>query len=295
MPPVIDAHTHAWGPPTPAHPWTNESIMGLVSEFDVDPVYSADDLVADMDRLRIDEAVVVGYPIVDWTDNWYTLRAAAEYERLSGIVMLDHFGEDAVEIAAGTLAQPGIIGLRIAPGQPYERMWRGGSGVEDPDWLSDAIERESFWTAVRETGSIVTLAGVGGQLDRITELIERYPDLTYLFDGYGSLSAASTEAERDRFAQFAAFEDVGVKASHTPFVSEENFPYHDVHELLAWLIDVFGVDRVVWGSDFPNVTSRDVSYAEAFNWLHHVEELSRTERRQIEGDSLAEMIHSARS
>lgn len=45
-------------------------LLDRVDAFDVHAVYTADRLLADLDRNGIDEAVVVGYPICDWTDNW---------------------------------------------------------------------------------------------------------------------------------------------------------------------------------------------------------------------------------
>jgi len=289
---VIDTHTHAWGPPTPEHPWVNESIVQSVDRFDVDTIYTAEKLLADMDRLQIDEAVVVGYPIVEWTDNWYTLKAASEYDRLHGVVMLDHFGDDAVGNAADCLRTDGVVGLRIAPGMVYNRMWRDNPPDADPTWLLDAIEREEFGDVVCEEDASVTISCGFGQLEQVRQLIERYPDITYLFDAYGPLSADSSTADRERFGELTSFDNVGVKASHTPYMSNHQFPYEDVHELLEWTVETFGRERVVWGSDFPNVSQHEdaVTYAEAYNWLAHVDELSDRDRSYVEGRAFSALI-----
>lgn len=284
---VIDTHTHAWGPPSPAHPWVNESIVESVARFDVDTVYDAESLLADMDRLRVDEAVVVGYPIVEWTDNWYTVEAAVEHDRLYGVVMLDHFGEDAVEQARETLSTDGVVGIRLSAGHQYDHMWRPAPTDETATWLPDAVEQEAFWDVVREEDTVVTISTGFEHLDQVRELVETYPDLTYVFDAYGPLSADAPDEHFDAFAEFANFDGVGVKVSHTPYVSNEGFPYADVHDQLHWLLEEFGRDRVAWGSDFPNVTQHpdDVTYAEAFNWLHHVDGLSERDRRYLEGEA----------
>ncbi|MBC9988410.1 amidohydrolase, partial [Haloferax sp. AS1] len=70
-----------------------------------------------------DEAVVVGYPICDWTDNWYTRRGAAEYDRLHGIVMRDPFAADAVERLDRCMETDGVLGCRLGAACPYDRMW----------------------------------------------------------------------------------------------------------------------------------------------------------------------------
>lgn len=67
---------------------------------------------------------------------------------------------------------------------------------------------------------------------------------------------------------------VYVKVSETPYVSDEGFPYADVHDHLQWLLDKAGREHVIWGSDFPNVSHPDygdTTYAEALTWLDHVD------------------------
>jgi len=253
----------------------------------VDAVYGVEDLLADMDRLRIDEAVVVGYPIVEWTDNWYAVECAAEHDRLYGVVMLDHFGDDAVEWAREILSTDGVVGIRISPGQPYDYMWQHAppDAESDPTWLLDAIEERAFWEVLEKEDTIVTISAGYDTLDQVVELIETYPDLTYLFDAYGPLSADAPEEHYEAFAELAAHENVGVKASHTPYMSNEEFPYEDVHDILRWLLEEFGRERIAWGSDYPNVTQRpdDVTYAESFNWLYHVDGLSERDLSYLEG------------
>lgn len=292
---VIDTHTHAWGPPSPGHPWVNESIVESVDRFGVDAVYTAEKLLADMDRVGVDEAVVVGYPIVEWTDNWYTLQCAAEYDRLYGVVMLDHFGDDAVERAREALSADGVVGLRVAPGHQYDHMWRPAPTDEAATWLTDAIDQTAFWEVARRENSLVTVAAGYEHLDQVRDLVAAYPDLTFLFDGYGPLFADAPDEHYEAFAEFATFENVGVKASHTPFVSDEGFPYEDVHDTLRWLLDEFGREQIVWGSDFPNVTQHpdDVTYAEACNWLSNVDGLSERDVRYLEGEAFETMAGSA--
>lgn len=292
---VIDAHTHAWGPPSPAHPWVNASIVEAVDRFSVDAVYTAEKLLADMDRVGVDAAVVVGYPIVEWTDNWYTLRCAADHDRLYGVVLLDPLADDAVERAGEALSADGVVGMRIASGHQHGAMWRPAPTDEPATWLRDAVDRASFWEVARREDSVVTIAAGDDHLDQVRDLVETYSDLTYLFDGYGPLSAGASAEQFEVLAGFADFDAVGVKASHTPFLSDEGFPYGDVHDVLRWLLDAFGPERVAWGSDFPNVTQHpdDVTYGEARNWLSHVDGLSSRDRTYLEGRAFEAMVEKA--
>jgi predicted TIM-barrel fold metal-dependent hydrolase len=287
---VIDTHTHAWGPPSREHPWVNGPLVeNEVAGFAVDPVYDAEGLVDDMDRVGVDEAVVVGYPICEWTDNWYTMRAASDRDRLYGVVMLDPFADDAGERLREAMAVEGVLGVRVAPICPYDRMWE----TFDPsvDWLLDAAEETAFWKAARETDALVQVLAHRTQLDQALEFVERYPDLTYAFDHMGHPDPATAPGDDAfaRFADLAEYDGVAVKVSEVPHWSGESFPYRDLHDHVRWLLDHFGRDRVVWGSDYPNVS--DVAeYAETVHWLDHVDGLSDADRTWLRDRSFREHV-----
>lgn len=277
---VLDSHTHAWGPPSRAHPWVNGPLVDDVADYSVPPVYRADDLLADMDRVGIEEAVVVGFPLPEWTDNHYVYEVAAR-ERLHGIVMADPFAADAADRLREAMAHDGVLGFRLGALCPYDRMWETFDTGQT--WLRDAIAEEAFWEAARETGARVQILADTTQLDQALELVETYPELTYLFDHYGH---ADPDQEPDsgafsRFRDFAEY-DVAVKVSETPHHSEGAYPYTDLHDHVRWLVDTLGRERVVWGSDFPNVS--DVcEYERSLSWLDEVESLSTRDREWLTG------------
>ena len=270
---ALDAHTHAWGPPSREHPWVNGPIVDLVDGFDVATVYTADRLLGTLDREGVDEAVVVGYPVVEWTDNWYTERVVAEHERLHGVVLIDPFADDAAERLRRSMAVDGVLGFRLGAACPADRMWE----TFDPGatWLREAIDETGFWTAARETDAVVQILAHYDQLDQALELVETYPELTYLFDHFAHAGPA-TPPDGDAFEPFATLAEhdaVAVKLSEVQHRSTEPFPYADMHDHVRWFLDRFGRERVVWGSDFPNV-SDEATYAEAYHWLDHVDGLS---------------------
>jgi predicted TIM-barrel fold metal-dependent hydrolase len=281
---MLDSHTHAWGAASEAHPWVNGPLLDRVDAFDVHTVYTAERLLRDMDRNGVDEAVVVGYPLPAWTDNWYTLRAAAAYDRLYGVVMLDPFADDAADRLRRCMAVDGVLGVRLGAACPYDRMWR----TFDPSvtWLRDAVDETDFWTAAAETDAVVQLLCDHRQLDQALELVERHPDLTYLFDhlAHAGPGTPTDEGTFARFADLAAYDTVAVKVSEVPHASEAAFPYDDVHDLVRWCLETFGRERVVWGSDYPNV-SDVASYAESRSWLRRVDSTSRRDRDWLTGRS----------
>ncbi len=286
---MLDTHTHAWGPASETHPWVNGPLLDLVDGFDVHTVYTADRLLADMDRNGIEEAVVVGYPICDWVENWYTVRVAEEYDRLYGVVMLDPFAAGAADHLRRCMHTEGVLGFRLGAACPYDQMWE----TFDPSvtWLEEAIEETAFWEAAIETDATVQILCDHRQLDQALALVDAYPELTYLFDHFAHAGPETPieEGTFARFAELAAYDNVAVKLSEIPHQSETTFPYGDMHEHVRWFLDTFGRERVVWGSDYPNV-SDVASYAESHNWLRAVETLSDTDRAWITETSFRRLV-----
>ncbi|WP_126664615.1 amidohydrolase family protein [Haloterrigena salifodinae] len=285
---MLDTHTHAWAQPNRNHPWVNGPLVETVDEFSVDAVYTAEKLLEDMDSVGIDEAVVVGYPICEWTDNWYTVRCVEEHDDLTGIVMLDPFADDAAGRLREAMAVDGVLGFRLGTICPYDRMWE----MFDPtvSWLRDAIDETEFWAAARETDALVQILAHVDQLEQVLDLVETYPELSYALDHFchagpdvppGKALAALEPLAGDEY-------DVAVKISEVVHRSEKEFPYRDMHDHVRWLLETFGRERVVWGSDFPNV-SDEASYAESLEWLQHVDCLSKNDRKWLTERSIREL------
>lgn len=277
---VFDTHTHAWGYPNKKHPWINGPLLDRINAFSVDTVYTAEKLLADMDRAGIDEAVIVGYPIFEWTDNWYTIRTVQEYDRLYGIVMLDPFADDSANHLREAMAVDDILGFRVGAACPYDRMWE----TFDPTttWLEESINETEFWEVAAETNAIVQILADYRQLNQVSKLVETYPHLTYLLDHFAHADA-DTSASKEPFSPFEElidYENIAVKVSEIQHRSREEFPYADMHDLVRWFLDEFGRERVIWGSDFPNVSDQ-ATYGKARHWINHVDGVSATDHDWI--------------
>ena len=277
---VIDTHTHAWAAPTPDRPWTNGPLVETAAEFAVPMVYDTDALLADMDRVGIDHAVVVGYPIVHWEDNRYTIEVAADIDRLSAIVMLDPTRPDAAARLRAAMAVEDVVGVRFGAACPPDRMWERFDPATE--WLLDAIDQPAFWGAVRETDAAIQVLAHDAQLEQVLALVEAHPDLTYLLDHY-SMTDTTVPPDEGPFAAYeelASYDTVYPKLSETPHRSTEAFPYLDMTDHVTYLFEHFGRERLMWGSDFPNV-SDVASYEESFTWLEHVPQLSDPDREWL--------------
>jgi len=83
--------------------------------------------------------------------------------------------------------------------------------------------------------------------------------------------------------------EVALKVSGAVAQSNLGFPYADLEEHLHWLVEHFGRERLIWGSDFPNV-SDEASYGQTLAWLDHVDWLSDGDREWLVGRSYDQFV-----
>jgi predicted TIM-barrel fold metal-dependent hydrolase len=284
---TIDSHTHAWGPDTGQHPWETEPIVKAVRALPVETVYTAEELLSDMDEVGVDEAFVVGFPVTAWRDNWYVERIAEEYDRLYGIALVDPFADDAAGELRRLVAVDDLVGIRLATVFPRDAMYEVDPGeTVRTDWLRDTLDEAEFWQACVETDAAVTLLSHYEQVEQIRELVDAYPDLTVVVDHFGRADAG-VGTDDEALAEFADLPDsVLVKASAIPALSNEPFPHLDMEGRTGWLLDEIGRERVAWGSDYPYVSSVS-DYERTLTCLDHMESLSTADRRWLTERSFA--------
>lgn len=290
---VVDSHTHAWGAPSAEYPWTNGWIVeDFVSAFDTHIVFNDERLIDDLDEVGIDEAVVVGYPINEWSDNQYTIEAAVENDRLYGVAMIDHLADDGAETLRHVMSQDGMLGFRLGAICPYDEMWQAFD--YETTWLQESIDETEYWEAATETDALVQIMAHTGQLDQVLELVETYPDLPYALDHFCHADVETPPEEAYPHAtELADHDRVAMKISEVSILSNEGYPYEDTYDHLRWLLDTFGRERIVWGSDWPNVNhpeSGGMSFDETLSWLDHVPFLTDRDREWFTGRAFEDLV-----
>jgi predicted TIM-barrel fold metal-dependent hydrolase len=76
-------------------------------------------------------------------------------------------------------------------------------------------------------------------------------------------------------------------------VSKQKYPYTDTQQCVRNLIDAFGIERLMWGSDFPWVLEEPgCGYVKAWDILPK-EFLSEYEAGQLYGGTLARLFPGA--
>jgi predicted TIM-barrel fold metal-dependent hydrolase len=137
------------------------------------------------------------------------------------------------------------------------------SGFSDDDPTLDSPEARQVWETAERLGMVVVAFALGQRLGGVAEAARAHPTHPVVLDHCGFVDIAS---ELDRLDPFVALENVSLKVSTRVLVQS------DPAAIIDRLVDRFGVDRLLWGSDYP--ASHERSYAE---WV----ELARISTRHL--------------
>ena len=95
-----------------------------------------------------------------------------------------------------------------------------------------------------------------GILDKGLPHIQRHRDTVIVIDHLGLLQPArppvpaDVRADLPKLLALAQYENVRVKISGACTMSHQPFPYDDIWEPVLRVIDAFGLDRCMWGTDW---------------------------------------------
>lgn len=110
-----------------------------------------------------------------------------------------------------------------------------------------------LFEAARRLG-IVICAHIGVPFaGELAELLARFPDVPVVLDHSAYLNAGDApQSERlQTVMDLARYKNLHTKLTFGVTGSSEAFPFRDTHPVIRRVIDAFGADRCMWGSDFP--------------------------------------------
>ncbi|MGX7893918.1 amidohydrolase family protein [Tsuneonella sp. HG222] len=259
---LLDTHAHliaADWETYPARPFTPDLPVPDRPDFTV----TAEDLLALMDEHGVDHACLVQRGHVYGYDNSYILDSGMRYpDRLHPVVILDTQDPGAAAAYRGMVANSGVVGFRMANSRPW---------ILDTAWMSSPSAME-IWKACAELGTPMTIIVFDSQLSYVLPLIKviarMFPDLPIILD-HGAMPYGMSQYEvalREQAGETVVMPpapDYGIKETISIFADDANvfFKITEINmerlvkagvaaaDLVRRMVDVFGPDRLVWGSD----------------------------------------------
>jgi L-fuconolactonase len=237
----------------------------------------AETLLFQMDRTGIAQAVLV--QVLGQFDNTYLEHCVARFpDRFATVIAVDASREDAIA-QLQQLAATGARGLRLRP--------EARSPGDDP---------YAIWRAAESLGLVISCAGTAANFisPEFANLVQAVPKLAITLEhlgGWGRPDCDGSAATRAGIAALARFPNLLLKVPGLGQLvkREGNLPASgralklEHAEIVLEMHARFGAGRLMWGSDFPPVATRE-GYANALHWVQELlANLNKVDRAQIFG------------
>ena len=235
---IIDAHQHFWDVSRGDYGWLTPAMGKIYRNF------APQDLQPLLRDNGIDATILVqAAPTVSETE--YLLKIAEQESFILGVVgWADFEAADASRSIAKLATAPKLVGLR-----PMIQ------DIADPDWMLKP-QLEPAFNALIEADLTLDALVLPQHLENLQRLLHRYPKLRVVVD-HGAKPPIS-EHLFDNWArmisQIAQQSNAYCKLSGLATEADENWQPTDLHRYIQHMIDCFGVERIIWGSDWPVAT-----------------------------------------
>ncbi len=267
---IIDSQVHAYERNHPGRPWAG-FLHGP-------PQVTGDDMVAAMDAVGVDGALLVSPYAMYRFDGSYALDVYAAHPGRFGLIKPFDTTDPAVaEKIADWAAKDGTVGVRIMLNRDLST---------DP---ADPGINRVLAAGARHSMPVNML--VWGRLDQAKQLAARNPDTMVVIDHLGLQQPFEPPAPAEPFAELpkvlklAAHKNVVIKISGACTLSHEPFPYKDIWDPLARIFDVFGFDRCLWGTDWTRAAGL-LTYEQGVEAFRVTDRLSDSDRAALMGGTL---------
>lgn len=282
---IIDAHCHAWET-WPYQPQVPDPITrGRIEQ-----------LIHEMDQLQVDKALVVCAQIQhNPRNNAYIAQQVHHFpQRLLQLLDLDSEWSDGYHLPGSLGRLRGILGeIRTLTDRKVAGFTHYLKQEDDGAWLFSEEGLEVFRYA-EEHALLVSISSYPHQQAALRRLAQCCPSLTILCHHLGFYRYGKGNAEESlaSILDSARLPNIYVKVSGFAYAAQLSweYPYPEVVEVFNKLYDVFGPERLCWGSDYP-VVRAFMTYRQSLEVVRtHCKFLGERELALILGGNLERLL-----
>ena len=271
---IIDAHSHLWlRQDTQVDGKTIRTLkdgrsifmdeeVQMLPPFMIDGVNSAEVFLSNMNYAQVGGAVVV-QEVIDGNQNDYLLDVQRRYpERFFCMAMAFTLEELEAAIAAG------FRGVAI----PGHRLH------------GSLLDKMPMFKRMEQAGLILDmcLADDEHQIEEMAEVIRECPDLKVAIGHFGMVTTPSFRSQilLAREGKNVMIESGGI----TWLYNSEFYPYPSAIRSIREAADLVGMDRLMWGSDYPR-TITAITYKMSYDFVTKSQELTDEEKALFLGQN----------
>jgi L-fuconolactonase len=231
----IDAHQHFWQLAARAGGWPPPGLAAIYRDF------TPPDLLSLLSGHGVAASVAV-QSLPDEADTRYLLDLADQHQFVAAVVgWTDLKAADAPARIAALAAHPRLRGLRPMLQDLADDQW-----IADPA-LAPAVE------AMLRHGLALDALVLPRHLAPLLQFARRHPQLPIVIDHCAkpAMDAVPSTAWRQAMAGLAALPQVHCKLSGLATEAGPAWTVEQLRPYVLHILDVFGAERVIWGSDWP--------------------------------------------
>lgn len=282
---IIDAHAHLWlkqdtvvdGLPIRTLENGRSLFMGEVRQmlppFMTDGVNSAEVFLSNMDYAQVSGAVIT-QEFIDGIQNDYLMEVARRWPDRFLVCGMCEFRRPGFLPHAKELLDGGFRAIKI----PAQRLLLKEGRV----WLT-SDEMMQMFHLMEERGAILSIDLADGdlQVGEMEEIIQEYPHLKIAIGHFGMVTRKGWLEQ----IKLARHENVCIESGGITWLfNDEFYPFHGAIRAIRKAADLVGMDKLMWGSDYPR-TITAITYRMSYDFIIKNRELTDQEKSLFLGEN----------
>ena len=275
---IIDAHAHLWlkqdtvvdGLPIRTLENGRSLFMGeirqMVPPFMVDGVNSAEVFLSNMDYAQVSAAVIT-QEFIDGIQNDYLQEVERKYPNRFLTCGMCEFRKPGFLVQAVELLDQGFRAIKI----PAQRLLLPEGRIS---LVND--EMMQMFRLMEERGAILSIDLADGdlQVGEMEEIIRECPNLKIAIGHFGMVTREGWEEQ----IKLARHPNVRIESGGITWLfNDEFYPFHGAIRAIRRAADLVGMDKLMWGSDYPR-TITAITYRMSYDFVIKSKELSETDK-----------------
>lgn len=206
-------------------------------------------------------------------DNRYIRDSAvANPDWVAGVCTLDPDDADSPALLRQLATKYGIKGMRSIPAK---------------NGKLDHAGVRALWKTAADLGIVINVLINRDKAPEADKMLADFPTLRVVLDHCLNLKAGpEMEPVLKAVLRLSKHRNLHAKLTFIPTGSATGYPCADMHAPCLQIVDAYGGERCIWGSDFPNeLWTPRVSYAEHLRIMRHDLPLKPAARAAILGET----------
>ena len=229
---IVDGHAHIYHQDETQYPMKEEPFRPVSGQGTIEH------LRREAEANGVDRVVLIQTgSAYRWDNRLLADVARANADWTVGVCTLNPEGEDSPDELQRLVGDYNVKGVRVESSP---------AGYDHPG-------SQALWRRAGEVGAVVCAHLSRDYLAALAALLERFPEVPVVLDHCAypvAVDGLEDEAIRAA-AALARFPQLHAKVTFAVTSSQREYPFADTHAQLRHILETFGPDRCIWGSDFP--------------------------------------------